>query len=406
MKSTPKLAKKAQYAVPMILIGMIALMTIYMILVYPEEKARMLGIDIPNETASSPVSSPLGEGTKLLFSSGEISEVGSSFGETVFSFNMDNVYVSYPPVEKVLDSQNLNMKANIFSGSSATFTADNLNLDNTKNLIVRLNISHVEGSPMLSILLNNTKIFERTLSAGELNINIPNSLLNENNPLKLKLDHTGAFWTSNKATLNAKIVQVYFNPKHPTASQVVTLGQSNIQGNEIKLSFLPVNVTADGEIVVKINGNVAFSGIVEAGKTFTISKRFDKSGIQIGDNTFEFEALKGGVYNLTNVKLDFVAVATPASKKVYSFDLQGSDLNSSGKVILGIKVDKIIKPGFIYAQIGNGGPLYYFNNADLSSGAWTYAELDKSYLSELGNKIIVDSPTGRYRVTGLVLILS
>ena len=396
------MAKKSQYAVTVILIGMIVLFAIYTILAYPEERARMLNISIPNETNIT--TSPLGEGTTLIFSSGEIAEIGRSSGESVFSFNLDNFYVAYPIKEKTLDSKDITLKASILKSESSYFDANNLNLENTKDVVLRLNITSISGNPTLTILLNTSKIFERRITQiGELNVIIPKGYLHENNPITLKLKHNGVFWASNSLSSSVKVIQNYYNPENPTAEQVVTLGQSNIKGNELRISLTPTKAIPNGDIIIKVNDKILFSGKLEENKTFAISKRLDDCGIHVGENTISFEADKGGVYNLTNVKLEFVAVSTPAANKVYSFDVPSNYLNSTNDIILGIRVDKIIKPGYINARL-NDGPTYYFENSDLASGAWSYTVLDKAYLNELGNKITVDSTNGRYRVTGLVVI--
>ncbi|MCD6575545.1 MAG: hypothetical protein J7K73_00085 [Nanoarchaeota archaeon] len=399
-----KMAKKAQYAATLILIGMAALFIIYTILAYPEEKARILNVTIPNQTSAQITESPLGEGTYLIFSSGEISEIGRSSGETVFSFSLPDVYVAYPVEEKILDEKDISLKASILKGSTSYFAADNLNLENTKEVTISINVTYLEGNPNLIVMLNNSKIFENTITkTGMVTIHIPKVYLKENNPIALKLTHNGAFWTTNVLAANVKIIQAYYNPKQTVDEKYVTLGQTNIKGNELKISFIPLKVVGDGDLIVKLNGKIIFSGKVEEKELFSITERLDESGVKVGDNTITFEADKGGVYNLTFVKFEFVAVSTPATNKVYAFDIPKEYL-SSNEIILGIRVDKIIKPGYIYAKIGDDGPLYYFENSDLASGAWSYTVLDKTYLKELGNKITLDSPNGRYRVTGLVII--
>ena len=396
------MAKKGQYAATMIVIGMLVLFVVYVLLAYPEEKARTLNIPLPNKTNIS--TSPLGEGTTLIFSSGEISEVGHSSGETVFNFNLGNVYVAYPTKEKVLSEQNTTLKTNIFKKDSILLSANNLNLDNTKEVVIKLNTTYLSGTPNIIVYLNGTKVFERQLTqTGELNVIIPKNYLDVNNPLKIELTHNGAFWTSQEMKINVKVVQVYYYPEKPSMEKILTLGQTNIKGNEVRISFTPQNVKTDGGLIVKINDKVIFSGTVEGGKEFTLSERLEDSGIKVGDNIITFETDKGGVYNLTNASIKFVAVSTPATSKVYSFDIPKEYLSDNSSIILGLRVDKIIKPGYITAKVNNG-PVYYFENTDLASGAWVYTTINKTYLKNLSNLVVVDSPDGRYRVTGFAII--
>jgi hypothetical protein len=404
MRSNSKMAKKGQYAATMILLGMLVLFIVYVFLAYPEEKARVLNISVPNETKNQISSSPLGEGTTLLFSSGEISEIGRSSGETVFSFSLGNIYVSYPTKEKILSQQELMLRTNIFKKDTSLLSANNINLENTKDVIIKLNITFLKGTPIISLFLNGSKIFERQLlNNGEINVIIPKNYLNIDNPIELKLSHKGAFWTTQEAQVYVTIVQEYYYPENPSAEKVLPLGQSNMKGNEFRLSFVPKEVKQDGDITIKVNDKKVYTGTLENNSPFTISKRLEDSGIKVGNNIISFETAKGGVYNLTDAKVEFVAVSTPATKKIYTFDISKDYLNTSKKIIIGIKVDRIIKPGYIYVKI-NDGPSYYFSNDDLASGAWVYTEINKTHLKELSNRAIVDSPNGRYRLTGFAII--
>lgn len=397
------MAKKAQYAVPAILITTIVLLIIYLVLVNASERAKFLGIEVPNET--NVTKSPLGGSTKVIFSSGEVAEIGKSSGESVFEFKMDDVYLSYPAKEKILDSRDIQLRANVISSDSSYFAANNLNLENTKEIILRFNITSVKGSPYLVVYLNNSKILEKAVGVGLLNVRIPISLLKQENPINVELKHKGAFWSSSSIEAKVELVQVFYDPEFTQVNRYVSLGQTNLGGNEVRISFTPTEVVPEGQLIIKINNKTIFKGEVSAWQAFSTSVRFDDSNIHLGENTITFETEKGGVYNLTDVKIEFVAVATPSAKKVYSFDIPKEDLESGKDIILAIRVSKVIKPGYIYAKIGNNGPMYYFNHEDVVSGAWAYVKLDKEYLSEFGNNIILYSPTGRYRLSGFMIIL-
>lgn len=386
--------KKSQHAAPVILIAVIVFLLIYLILVYPSERARILN----NETN---VSEPEEEG--LIFSSGEIVEVGVSAGESVFSFGMKDFYVAYPEKENVLLSKEVGLKATIFKGDSI-YLPTTIGED-TEELIVRLNITEVKGKPKIAVFLNQTKLIEKEANIGLISVKIPKTILKEVNPIYVKIFHDGAFWTSQYVRLEINVINVYYEPESPVEGQIVHLEKVNIKGNEVKISFLPRNVVDDGKLFIKINNKTIFSGKVTENKTFSISVRMDRSGINVGDNEILFETEKGGIYNLTNVKLEFIAAATPYVKKTYSFNVKKEFFESEEKIVLSIKIRKIIKPGYLYAQIGTDGPIYYFEESELVPNIWIYVELDKEFLKEYGNTITLVSPNGRYQIDGFRIML-
>ncbi|MDD5181858.1 MAG: hypothetical protein PHC66_01655 [Candidatus Nanoarchaeia archaeon] len=395
------------YAVPLILLGFLGVFLLYIILVYPSERAKLLNIDTDNGEEVS----PLGEGTEVLYSSGERFEVGRAVGSEVFSWKLNNAIVSHAAVPKTLDSTaNRVMSATLVSSDTESFSANNLNLANTKDVVVKLNIESIKGNPKIQIILNKTMIYEKAAAAGETNIRIQPGLLDEDsNPIYVKVLHQGAaFWSVQSVSFNSiNIDQYYYDPENSISPQNVIISENNYRGSRVNLIFNVTSAVTDGELNIAIQKpgaakTVVWSGAPELG---VATASFDIDQIGIGENIISFEAKKGGEYAIANTTLKFFAESQPPAIKTYSFDIEASKLYSGRVIMLGVKVDRIIEPGSLFFTVGASPLSYYFPSADIASGAWSYTQLDKGKLKELGNKIILDSVNGRFSISGLMIIL-
>ena len=398
-----KISKKAQnpsYAVPIILMATIALFLFYLIMLYPWERAELL-MDETNE-------SPLGPGTEILYSSGEVIEVGSSAAGTLSKFIMNDVFVSYPAVPVVVDSSATGgISANIFTSDTIVLRANNVDTSNVKGLLLSLNITAVGGTPKLVVILNETTIYTSPAVVGAIDISISAEKLGINNPVYVKLYHTGWFWEVQSIKLESvKLNRVEYQTNKISQSQIIPLTTSNYQGNTLKIVFTPSSANIDGALSININGKQVWSGRPVANAEATASINLDQSNIKIGENTIEFVAEKGGEYNLTKVSLQFASEAAPAAKKVYSFNLEHDKLFAGRPIKVGVKIDRVVDPGTLYVKVVPYDVAYYFSQAQLNPGVWVYANLDKSKLKELGNQLELNSLDGRFKVSGFMIVLS
>lgn len=410
MKS-PMYCKKGQYAVPGILIGTVALLMIYLILVYPSERAKLLGSDEVFDNAIK--ESPLGEDTKLIYSSGRVVEVGRSIGQTVLEYDLKNALADQTAVVKTLDSvTDRTMKSSVFTSDSEIFSANNLNLDNTKEIVISLKISELKGTPKIVVYLNDTKIYEKTPTIGDLNIRIQPSLLDENtNEIIVKVESAGfSIIQSDSVYFETMSVKQYYYDftKAVSETESVYIPQNQYKGSIVHVQFDVAESTTDGDLIIKIGQQgvakrIVWTGAPEANQTVVAS--FDlEDNVKIGTNEIQFEADKDGKYAIENVTLKFIAESALPASEVYSFDIGQEYLYSSNRIILGIQVDRIIEPGYLFFKISPSQTSYYFPTEDLAAGTWSYVTLDDSKLSELGNKITVDSVNGRFKIDGFVII--
>ncbi|HDQ59981.1 MAG TPA: hypothetical protein ENN30_02195 [Candidatus Woesearchaeota archaeon] len=401
-----RLSKRGQYAVPFILLAVIAVFILYIILVYPEERQEMLMGPI-----SDIEESPLGEGTKLIFSSGQTNEIGrATSGNIVFSFALPSMSVSYPIEEKTIALvHDAKISSSIFTAGTQELEASNLNLENTKDVILYLNISDVKGNPSLFVYLNDTLVYQSTPSKGSMTITFePGALQPDRNPIIIRVEHNGMdFWAKHTISFSEiNLKQRYYNPSEVSSKEYVPISESNYVGNTFKLFFTPTNAVTDGDLILKINNKAVWSGKPIANQTNAITLRLEDSNIKIGTNEIAFEADRGGEYKLTKIIMDFVSGAAPMATKTYSFDIPREDIESGRNIIIGIRVDRIIDPGSLYFTIDPYSTSYYFDAKAVASGAWSYAEIPQNKLSQFGNKITLSSPDGRFRITGFVVVLA
>lgn len=408
---TPSSNKKAQgtgYAVPVILLGFLGLFLIYIILVYPSERAKLLTLD---DWKTDELKSPLGEDTSIIYSSAETFEVGRSIGQEVFSWKLSDVSVSHAAVPKTVDSiSNRMMYATLVTSDTHNFNANNLNLDNTKEVAIKMNIAEVKGNPKIQILLNKTLVYEKTAVPGEMTIKLQPGLLNEaENPIHVRVKHQGAaIWSRQSINFDSiNIEQYYYDPTNSVSSQTLIIPQNKYQGSRVIFEFNITNAVTDGELKINIQKpgsqkTTVWSGLTEPG---IISASVDISKIGVGDNIIQFEADKGGAYTIAAPKIKFIAEAQPPATKVYSFDIDRDDLYSGGMFVLGIKVNRIIEPGSLFFKVGTSDVSYYFPSEELASGTWSYVPISTYKLKDLGNKITLDSVNGRFNIDGFMIIL-
>jgi hypothetical protein len=411
MKS-PISSVKGQYAVPIVLLGTAALFVIYLLLVYPSERAKLLGSDEFFTDEEEIVESPLGGDTVLIFSSGEIAEVGRSLGQVVVGPYklVDALTVEYPAVPKTIDSvDGVEMKSSIFTSDVQQFAANNLNLDNTKDVTVHFKVSAVKGSPRILVYLNDTKIYEKTAAVGEYNIKIqPKLLLEDSNPILVKVEGGDLLGNSVKFE-KISIDQYYYDISNAVSPAYrLNLQANQFKGNTVHITFKVLDAIADGELMLKIGApgitkKIVWSGSPDINSTVVASFPLEGNFV-LGDNEIVFEAEQNGAYQIQNVSLTFISdVALPANK-VYSFNVPAENLYQDDRILLRIKLDRIIEPGYLFFKISPSQTSYYFPTEDLASGAWSYVTIDKSKLKELGDKVTVDSVNGRFRVNGFVII--
>ena len=395
------------YAVPLILLGFLGMFLLYIILVYPSERAKLLGTESETEIDVS----PLGGDSEVLYTSGEKIEVGRAIGQEVFTWRMNPAEVSHAAVPKTLDSTaNRVMSGSLISSDTEAFSANNINIDNTKEVVVSLNIDSVKGNPNIQIILNKTLIYDKAAEKGEMKIRIQSGLLNSvSNPIYVKVTHQGPFfWSTQSVNFNSiKIDQYYYEPSNAVNSQKVILGENNYKGSRVNMVLNVTKAITDGDLTISIQKQggektVVWSGAPEKG---IITASFDISAIGLGENTISLEAEKGGEYAVASMTLKFFAESQPPAMKTYSFDIEGEKLFSGRQILLGVKVDRIIEPGELFFTVGASPLSYYLPSGELASGTWSYAALDKGKLRELGNKIILDSISGRFSISGLMVIL-
>ena len=403
MKTISKRAQNPSYAVPIILMATAVLFLFYLIMLYPWERASLLGFN--NTTANQ---SPLGPGTEILYSNGEISEVGTGSGGVVSTFQMSGFSLSYPTVPVIVDASSVSgISANILSSDTIVLNANNVDPSNVKGLLLRINITAVQGNPKLIAVLNSTTIYSNNASIGLLEINIPAANLKTNNPIYIKLYNTGWFWELQQVKFSsATLYRIEYQANNPSQSQIVPISASNYQGNTFKIVFTPTTANIDGSLLLKINDKQVWAGRPIAGVESEASVNLDQSNIVIGNNKIEFVADRGGEYTLSNVSLKFVAEASPAAKKVYSFNIDHDKLYSGRAIKVGVLLDRVISPGTLQVQITPYDTSYYFANAQLNPGIWVYTNLDKTKLKELGNQLMLNSIDGRFKISGFMIVLA
>lgn len=397
-----KRAQRPSYAVPGILAATLGFLFLYLLMVYPEERAALLGQNLTKNE------SPLGPGTEIIFSDGYTGEIGIASGSIEFTKNLGSAILSYPAIPQIADGfNNSRLRTTIFSSDRLNLNANNINLENTQQVYIFMNITKIKGSPKIVIFYNLTKIYEKDAVIGETIIPVPADLVSVNNPIFIQLKHNGALWESQEINGDIQAVWVSYstNKENTLKENTIIIGADQFKGSILRLTLNASGIAGSGNLLIKLNDQIIYSGKPDLNLFTVTTTRISDTLLQVGENRLVLEADKGSSFTISSAKFELVSESAPVATKTYSFDVPILNLTANRTIKLAIKIDKIISPGYLYATIQPNMGTYYFAPHVLASGAWSYETLDKAKLKDFGNKIFVNSPDGRFVVSGFMIVL-
>ncbi|MBN1924092.1 MAG: hypothetical protein JW791_05035 [Nanoarchaeota archaeon] len=386
--------KRAQTAVPAVLLTTMALIIWYVLWLYPQQRYELLFGTEPEEVIS--------EG--LLDSSflrTTVGEIGQSSGELLDTQIVSDLSVSYPETRSTISS----FDSQIITASiiaSGHKTVDLTTLDSDK-VNVEVLASSVVGSPKLRITLNNTLIYDNELIAdSKTSVDISKaSLETYGRILRITCQYNGwQFWTTQQCGFNSINVYDYvYAPVDLTDSDVFYLTPNSENAELIELTFTPTRVS-EHQVSIQINGVNVFTGALQAEET-TLSLEGDEVNLGI-DNNITLLALEGADYVLTDVGMKFYSVPSGLAAKYLVFDVPERTLRREDSVTLTFDLTGIVEPGDVNIDVLNTGVKYLLTRDELVLGA-NRVDLLTSDLEEYGNNIKIYSTSGRLIIGEIVI---
>ena len=384
----PKKAVAWGAAVLVILIALF--MVLYILMVSPEERERLLS---PNETAEQPSAEPAEEVTAeenmslLMESPGKLSVAKTD--KVKHEVPSINLYVKTQPSLKQL-AESLTIERGFISSSpkELSFPIDELaNLEK-----VSLVFNAVQSSGRLEIWLNDHLVYDSEASGVEI-VTLPNTYLKEKNKITFKVNHPGlAFWKKNKYVLkdiSLKLEYKLLNPEEKRTFVLSTDDYENLKTGKLEFNFYCNNLEDTTTIKVLLNKKEIFSevvGCIAGSRSIELSKEdFEK-----GKNELIF-SIGGGDFQFNNIFVETSLKET--TYPTYHFSVDSSvmeKINQGKKVYLYLALPET---GRKSATININGYQFSLNteNNEYEVSVTDYIKLGDNFIKIVpGNSFAVD----------------
>jgi len=384
----PKKAVAWGAAVLVILIALF--MVLYILMVSPEERERLLS---PNETAEQPSAEPAEEVTAeenmslLMESPGKLYVAKTD--KVKHEVPSINLYVKTQPSLKQL-AESLTIERGFISSSpkELSFPIDELaNLEK-----VSLVFNAVQSSGRLEIWLNDHLVYDSEASGVEI-VTLPNTYLKEKNKITFEVNHPGlAFWKKNKYVLkdiSLKLEYKLLNPEEKRTFVLSTDDYENLKTGKLEFNFYCNNLEDTTTIKVLLNKKEIFSevvGCIAGSRSIELSKEdFEK-----GKNELIF-SIGGGDFQFNNIFVETSLKET--TYPTYHFSVDSSvmeKINQGKKVYLYLALPET---GRKSATININGYQFSLNteNNEYEVSVTDYIKLGDNFIKIVpGNSFAVD----------------
>lgn len=384
--------KKAQTAVPAVLLTVMGLILWYVLWIYPEQRYELLFGPQEEEVSQTPVSN--------VFYSTTVGEIGMSSGELLDNQITSDLSVSYPVTRNAVKS----FPSQILTSSliaSEHKTVD-LSASNADAFNVEVDSSTVTGTPYLRITLNNTLIYDNQLLSDSITkLDIPGSSIESyGNVLRIACQFNGyEFWTTQQCGFDSINVYEYvYAPIDVMDDDVFYLTPTSENAELVELSFTP-SKTTNHPINLLLNGKVAYAGSLTEGEEVTLSLEGDEYNLGI-DNNITLLALEGAEYELSDISMLFYSVPSGSAAKYLVFDVSSEVLDDESFVTINFNLTGVVEPGDLVFEFVNSDATYVLSYEELVIGS-NSLEIFTSDLDENGNNLKLYSNTGRFIIDGL-----
>lgn len=328
------LCKRGQAAPAAVLLAIIVgLIVVFIMLIPPSERAKLLEDNITGEEDDSEI-----KGVLLEENPGRLSHIKEKDIEKVIpSFH---IFTQEEPTLFV-EKEYLTVKNAVFSSQPKEITFKVKDLDLVQDVLLSFSIDSYRGD--LIILLNGEEIFNKeTYKIRPLKLS--SSLISKENTLTFRVSSPGiAFWRTNVYELsNIKVVADITDVSNQENKNLFTIDKDEIKNMEdASLKFyLSCLSSKKGKLEIKLNDYLVFSGTPDScDDIYTYKLPTDQ--LKVGSNWVTFKTETG------NYQFDQAAVKIKLEKPTYPsyyFDLDSKyfvndtqDLKGDYDVILSLE---------------------------------------------------------------------
>ena len=363
---------KGGFAAALIMLAIIGMVFMYLVMVYPQYRQKLLRGNTTNETNIST--------TGAIFKDMNTYYIGNGKSAITFSYKIGNFNLSFPLKDILMANSKLNMKATILTHDNWEYKVSKG--DNTKDFLIILNISRINGE--LDIY-SNDNVIKKINTPG-----IYNMTTNEN--IKFVFNHVGwEFWQTDVLNSNVKIYKEEYVDDGATHSFKIPINEITGENVGIKFNSTQYNL---GNISIILNGKTLYSGIP--------LKQMNVMG-SISDvkknNELKLIANKGADYEIDNLTFYLFSGPSPTLDKTYYFN---SNINQSVRV--GVKVHTIV-PGILSIQMVPDGTIYFINKDMIINDNWNWFDVDQKEIKNMRG-IRVYSIDGKFKIESFQIKVS
>jgi hypothetical protein len=307
------------------------LIVLYIILIPPAEREKLLADDTEESHSTSTVEQNL---TFLLEHPGRLDY--EEFKE--YEHDISPVFLYMSENSKELKTENaFYVKNGVFDKKFYSTTFKIADLENTDNLMLSFFTAKYKG--ILSIKLNGRTLFEDEIKTTNPSpIKIPNEFLNSENTLEFFVSSVGwKFWSTNEYSIsNFKIIGDVKDTSRQESKNLFIISDFEFRNlDTVTLKFNPECKPKDvGLLDIYVNNKNIFSGIPDCGIINT--KYFSVGYLNGGENDIVFTTRKGSYL------IDNIVLKTDLKKfeyQTYGFDINQSIYDDITKGNLTMKLD-------------------------------------------------------------------
>ncbi|MBT6761762.1 hypothetical protein HOA92_01875 [archaeon] len=389
-------AKKAQAAAAAaVLVAIIgAALVSYVVLVSPEERAKLLDEDFEDSDSTSGSSDTL-----LREYPGNIEFL--SVDEIDHSIASIHIYTETNS-EVLTERSSLQMKRTVFSSEDGlvSFSVDDANLVDD----VLMNFRVTEASGTLTVSFNGEDLLEQEVVVGDsVTIDLPSELLELENELKFSVSSPGAaFWKSNMVNLESvKLVADVTDISHREATGIFSISDTEAENLETAVfSFQPdCSSDVEGTLTITLNNEYSLYSATPDCRVQMGDVELDPSMLFVGQNTLHFYTEEGD-YVLHNLEvesvLERVEYSTYYFQLTYEEEQSVISDDSTVEVTLEFSDDSETKTGYVSI---NG----YKRHFDTTGSSYSF---DISDYAVNGNNAISIQPSRTIEVRELTVELN
>lgn len=390
--------KKAQSAVPVLLMIFLGMFIFYVLWAQPTHVVDVLNLSV-EEGNETPVTEPEGK-EKALFKKEDVGAVGRMTGGTFNDHKIGPISLSYPKVsEEIKNIEDLSLTASVLNSPSYQTQLGAEEGDLTLEFS-----GSSQKHPLLEVYYNNSQKFSTTLGERE-NYEVNLGKVKERELRIACKWQSLAVWQTQTCDLdNVSIKREYYDDTG--AEEFLSFEVSNAEfkaADNLRVLFEVQGRSGSGELEIRVNNFSVFEG-EPSPRNASYSKivKAKNVGLIAGENTVSFRTEEGTSYSLKDVKLVTYEKEEEEATKSFEFYVPSNVSEKAKTYKLLLNVEDVSIEGTITLEFPFKN---YVKTQDEISEGWNSYYIEKKVLRDGRNTLTLRSREGvggRFIVSDLI----